>query len=147
MKGAIKKIYIDTNVIINYCTGVENDVKALNYIFSKCRREMLFTSSLSVVQTISNLQTKKKTRAAFDRLETIAKMETVLKKLTQLDLTSQDIEAAFALINNDIEDNVHYILSQKRKCEAIITNNIKDFSVFNIKLINPKNRMLKSYVN
>ena len=86
-------------------------------------------------------------RAAFDRLETIAKMETVLKKVTQLDLTSQDIEAAFALINNDIEDNVHYILSQKRKCEAIITNNIKDFSVFNIKLINPKNRMLKSYVS
>lgn len=146
MKSSIRKIYIDTNVIINYCTGVENDVRALNYVFSKCRKEMLFTSSLSVVQAVSNLQTKKKSRPAFDRFETISKIETVLKKVTQLDLTQQDIAEAFSLVNNDLEDNVHYVLSKKRKCEAILTNNVKDFIVFNIRVLNPKNRMLKSYI-
>ena len=52
----------------------------------------------------------------------------------------------FSLVNNDLEDNVHYVLSKKRKCEAILTNNIKDFMVFNIRVLNPKNRMLKSYI-
>jgi len=31
---------------------------------------------------------------------------------------------------NDIEDNVHYVLSQKMKCDAILTNNRKDFMYF-----------------
>jgi len=68
-----KRIYVDTNVLINYCTGQSNDVKALQYIFSKRRKEMLFTSSLAVVQTITKLQSgsKQHNRKAYSREITI----------------------------------------------------------------------------
>ncbi len=56
------RIYIDTNVLINYCTGQQSDVQTLRYIFSQRRKENLFTSSLAIVQTIANLQTKKNSR-------------------------------------------------------------------------------------
>jgi len=48
----ITRIYVDTNVLINYCTEQSADVKALHYIFSKRRKEALFTSSLAVVYSI-----------------------------------------------------------------------------------------------
>lgn len=58
------RIYIDTNVLINYCTGQPTETAALDFLFKKKRREVLFTSSLAIVQTVANLQTAKKTRKA-----------------------------------------------------------------------------------
>ena len=80
----ITRIYVDTNVLINYCTDQDADVRALRYIFSKRRKEALFTS----------------------------------------------IKAGFSHLNNDVEDSVHYVLSQKMKCDAILTNNTADFTYF-----------------
>jgi len=40
------------------------------------------------------------------------------------------IQSGFNHLNSDLEDNVHYVLSQKMKCNAILTNNIKDFAFF-----------------
>ena len=128
----IKSIYVDTNVLINYCTEQGNDVKALLYVFSKRRKEMLFTSSLAVVQTITKLQSgsKQHKRKAYSRETTINKLNEILPKFTVLDLSFSDIKTGFKHLNHDIEDNVHYVLSQKMKCDAILTNNIKDFTFF-----------------
>lgn len=124
------KIYVDSNVIINYCTGVREDVEVLSYIFRKRRRESLFTSSLAIVQTISNLQTKKKSRKAFSKQETITKLNSIINKFMVLDLTLNDIINGFSSDNEDIEDGVHFCLSQKRKCDAILTNNVSDYLSF-----------------
>jgi len=132
MSAKMIRIYVDTNVLINYCTGQPNDIDTLNYIFTKRRKEVLFTSSLAVVQTISRLQTKgTKGREAYSREETIKKLYRILPKFTILDLSFADVEAGFTQLNRDIEDNVHYVLSQKAKCDAILTNNRKDFVYFN----------------
>ena len=57
-----RRIYIDTNVLINNCTGQADDVATLNHIFKKRRLEVLYTSTLAAVQTVCILQTAKKTR-------------------------------------------------------------------------------------
>ena len=124
------KIYVDTNVIINYCTGVKYDVDALNYIFKKRRKEVLFTSSLAIIQTISNLQTKKKTRKAFSKKQTFDSLNKIINKFTIIDLRMDDVFEGFKCDNEDIEDGTHYVLSQKKKCDAILTNNVSDFSNF-----------------
>ena len=46
------RIYVDSNVLINYCTRQINDVKALRYVFSKRRKEVLFTSSLAIFRLV-----------------------------------------------------------------------------------------------
>jgi predicted nucleic acid-binding protein len=145
----IKRIYVDTNVLINYCTEQSNDIKALQYIFSKRRKEILFTSSLAIVQTITKLQSgsKQYNRKAYTREMTIKKLDEIIPKFTVLDLSFSDIKAGFNYINGDIEDNVHYVLSQKMKCNAILTNNIKDFSFFkNIVVIEPVLAQLKQKI-
>jgi predicted nucleic acid-binding protein len=126
------RIYVDTNVLINYCTGQSDDVQALKYVFSKRRKEVLFTSSLAVVQTITKLQSgsKPNNRKAFSREKTITMLNEILSKFTVIDLSFFDITTGFNFLNGDIEDNVHYVLSQKMKCDAILTNNRKDFVFF-----------------
>ena len=147
MNNEIISLYVDTNVLINYCTGQEADVSALEHIFSKRRKEVLFTSSLAVVQTISKLQSKNKNREAFSRDIVINKLDKILKKFTVLNLTISDIENAFKQLNNDVEDSVHYILSKKMNCNAILTNNIKDFLSYGVIIISPnKKAFLKSAV-
>jgi len=133
MNSKIISIYVDTNILINYCTEKEADIQALKYIFSKRRREVLFTSSLAIVQTITKLQSgsKQYSRKAYSRETTIAKLNEILPKFTVLDLSLSDITTGFSLLNRDIEDSVHYVLSQKMKCDAILTNNKKDFLFFN----------------
>jgi predicted nucleic-acid-binding protein len=94
MKGKITRIYVDTNVLVNFCTSQQSDVQALQYIFSKRRKEALFTSSLAVVQTVSQLQASKKyKRKAFSREETIEKLNILLPKFTVLDLSIDDVKA------------------------------------------------------
>jgi len=64
-----------------------------------------------------------------------------------LDLSFSDIKASFNHLNSDIEDNVHYVLSQKIKCNAILTNNIKDFTFFkDVSVIEPNLALLKQKI-
>ncbi|MDR1022373.1 MAG: type II toxin-antitoxin system VapC family toxin [Prevotellaceae bacterium] len=149
MSSKIKRIYVDTNVLINYCTGQDRDVKALAYVFSKRRKEVLFTSSLAVVQTITKLQSgsKQHSRKAYSRETTIKKLNEILPKFTVLSLSLSDIKAGFNHLNSDVEDSVHYVLSQKMKCDAILTNNTKDFAYFkNVALLDANLAFLKPKV-
>jgi len=143
------RIYVDTNVLINYCTEQNADVRALHYVFSKRRKEVLFTSSLAIVQAITKLQSGSKQyfRKGYSRDTTIKKLDEILPKFTVLDLSLSDIQAGFHYLNSDIEDNVHYVLSQKMKCNAILTNNIKDFAFFkDIAAIEPNLALLKQKI-
>jgi len=147
MSSKITRIYVDTNVLINYCTGQNKDIQALKYIFSKRRKEVLFTSSLAVVQTITKLQSggKQNNRKAYSREITITKLNEILPKFTVLDLSLSDIKIGFSHLNNDIEDNVHFALSQKMRCNAILTNNKKDFVFFKeIDILSTNLNFLKS---
>jgi len=143
------KIYVDTNVLINYCTGQKADMVSLNHIFSKRTKHTLFTSSLAIVQTISRLQSgnKARNRKAYSKEKTIEELDYLLTKFTVLDLTLTDIKSGFNENCEDIEDSIHYIVSQKMKCDAILTNNAKDFTKFNeIKLLETDLGILKSLV-
>ena len=142
-RHTLQKIYIDSNVLINYCTGQPKEREALEYLFRTRRKEVLFTSSLALVQTITNLQTKKKVRKAFNKEETMKLISGLQSKLTVLDLTPADITKGGSYPNADIEDSIHYVLSQKHKCDAIITNNVSDFIFFrDIEVLKPERRLL-----
>jgi predicted nucleic acid-binding protein len=138
MKSKSIKIYVDTNVLVNYCTGQQADVDALTYIFSKRRRETLFTSSLAIVQTITQLQKSNKSRKAFDRASVVELMNKLMAKFSVIDLSKNDLSRGFAYENKDVEDSIHYVLCEKLKCDTILTNNLSDFDYFKkIKKISP----------
>ena len=149
MKQSIKRIYVDTNVLNNFCTGIGKDTEVLSYIFKKRRKELLFTSSLAVVQTITNLQTNKRGRKAYSKEETISRLNKLLPKFTFIDLKIDDVVNAYNEKGKDLEDCVHYELCKKANCEAILTNNTSDFALFDVIKISPamKLRAIKSIIS
>ena len=139
---SVIKVYIDTNVLVNYATGREEDVAALNYVFRKRRKEALFTSSLALVQTVTQLQkdNRAKGRKAFDRKRTDAAIASIRKRVTVLDLTEADIDTGMKETGKDLEDCIHYALCRKAGCEAILTNNVRDFALFTkVRKLDPRN--------
>ncbi len=141
-KQAIK-VYIDSNVLVHYCTGVESVVQSLTYLFQRRRKEVLFTSSLSIAQTIALLQSNRPNRKAYTKEKVSSLMDGLIKKLTIIDLTKEDISKAFSINNKDIEDNIQYVLSQKKKCDAIVTDNTKDFLFFKgVEIMKPNKTIL-----
>ncbi len=144
---AYLNIYVDTNVLINYCTGQQSDVKALNYLFQKRTKDRLFTSTLAIVQTITNLQTKKATRKAFSKSETISAIKYILSHFSIISLDSKDILEGFVDGGEDIEDNIHFVLSKKFSCDVIVTNNCKDFTGFpDVMIMAPKVSALARHI-
>ena len=134
-----RRIYVDTNVLVNYFTKQADDVQCLDYLFTKVRKEILFTSSLAVVQAISILQTKKKRREAFTQKKAVESGEKIYQKFSIIDLSAGDVKNGFQYQNKDVEDNVHYVLAQKLKCNVVITNDISDYSCFyDVAAMSPK---------
>ena len=143
------RIYVDTNVLVDYYTGQDSAISCLKYLFSTSQKENLFTSTLALVQTVSQLQKKntQRKRKAITKEKVIEYLKFLFSKFTIIDLTQKDILDSYLLKGNDVEDNVHYVVSQKLKCKRIITRNIKDYAQYpdlealspdNIKLIKKK---------
>jgi len=136
------RIYVDTNVLVDNYTNQQDAVSCMKYLFATVRKENLFTSSLALVQTASQLQKKNthRNRKAVSREETIEYLEFIIKKMTVIDLSKKDVVDSFQLENNDIEDNVHYMTGKKMKCKRIITRNLKDYRLFyDIEALSPNN--------
>jgi predicted nucleic acid-binding protein len=129
------RIYVDTNVLVNYFTQQTDDVRCLDYLFDKVRKEILFTSSLAKVQAISILQTKKGNRRKFTRSEIIDCNNDIDISFSIIDLTNKDIQNGQQEDSEDVEDNIHFILAEKLKCNIIITNNTSDFYYFRNRII------------
>lgn len=124
-------IFIDTNVLIGAAANREDDVACLRRL-SSCNGKKLYISSLSVAQFVSVFQKKK------DNKEIIESVKSMLHKYNVISFVQKDIESALKVGNNDLEDNIQYVLSKKLGCLFFITNNVKDFrNYININVIEP----------
>ena len=119
-----RRVFIDTNVLVGYFRGQKNDVFAMEYLFHLKDFE-LYTSVLAVAQTISVCQGRKGSKHPKD--EVIRFVRSMAKKVKLIGFADKDIEQAFAIPMNDLEDNIQYTLGSKLKCYYYVTNNVKDF--------------------
>lgn len=129
------RIFVDTNVLIGGYSGdarFQKDSACLHYLYSLSGRR-LFISSLSIAQLVSVYQ-KKKTNEEIANL-----VREIQHRFTVIDFTNRDVDAALVETGADIEDNIQYVVAMKQKCSIIITNNFKDYRLFqNIHAIRPE---------
>jgi len=131
-------IYVDTNVLRNFFTEQPTDVECLRFVFSKRKREKLFTSTFAVGQVLSGLQKSSNNRMGFSKEKTIEKGKYIYQKFSLIDFTGKDLVDSLKLQGKDVEDNIHYLLSQKRKCKIVITHDKTDFLKYgNVFVVKP----------
>lgn len=133
-ENQIITVYLDTNVLYNYCTQQDEDIKIVKYLTDVRHSPNLYVSALSVAQTVSIIQARKNKSKETKHLE-ISRLQEIVKKFTVVGLSEKEISNSFGLYNAsaeqfDIEDVIHYFIVKKVKCNAIITHNKSDFSAF-----------------
>jgi predicted nucleic acid-binding protein len=141
MKSLPYHIFIDTNVLINDILfrqfnrpNSKPSCLALEFLLRVARRET-FVASFSIVQVLSTLE---KARISQDIIR--QEIQHILTKHTIINFTEKDIQAALDDFTDlDIEDTFQFVVSQKMRCQYIITENVKDFKTFqNVRIIRPK---------
>jgi predicted nucleic acid-binding protein len=125
------RVFIDTNLLINdYLFRLENRENsriasdALIYLRSKPRVN-LYIASFSIVQVVSTLS-----RAKVSDADIRNELRYVRERYTVVDFTNADIEQGLLLPGKDVEDGFQYAVSRKMKCRYILTDNVKDFVIF-----------------
>lgn len=141
MKSLPYHIFIDTNVLINDILfrqfnrpNSKPSNTALDYLLRIARRET-FVASFSIVQVISTLE-----RARMSQEIIRQEIQYILTKHTIINFTEKDIQAALDDFSDlDIEDTFQFVVSQKMRCQYIVTENVKDFKTFqNVRIVRPK---------
>jgi len=139
----IKKtnIYIDTNVLWNYCKGKANETACLKLLFSKENRHPLFTSTFAIGQTMAGIQKSNNRRSGLSKADTIKKGKYLCAKMTVLDFSYQDIEDGFLQQGSDVEDNFHYTISERVNCNIVITNDVAGYEQFDVIALRPEKNL------
>ncbi len=124
-------IFVDTNVLIGYWSGIDDDCRCIKYLFT-LRGKRLYTSSLSIAQFVS----------VFQKTEPNAEIRKAVNELTAkfniLSFTEKDIADSLEITGLDMEDNIQYVISRKGKCFHFVTNNKKDYTnLTNINVVKP----------
>ncbi|MDR2684950.1 MAG: type II toxin-antitoxin system VapC family toxin [Prevotellaceae bacterium] len=132
MKSNENHIFLDTNVLIGAYSGYAKDKKCLDYLFSLSGKR-LYISTLSIAQIVSVFHKRKTSRQIKDIVLKI------IAKFNLIGFHENDITKSLNYENEDMEDNIQYVISQKFKCFWFITNNRKDYVYFsNIEVLKPQ---------
>jgi len=132
------RIYIDANVLINFCTGQTKDCAELKNLFSHKPKSSLYTSNLAIVQTIAKLQTKTKNRDIMPQKDIIKYINYFFAHITVCEVSNTTLKKALNMpAGDDLEDNVHFQICKSVKCNTVLTNNRKDFLPFPVFVLVP----------
>lgn len=135
-KNKERRIFIDTNVLIGYFRGQKQDVTAMEHLF-RLRDYECYTSVLAIAQTISTCQGSKK--AKMDKSKIMSFIKLLSHRVHFIGFTDKDIDSAFDMPGNDVEDNIQYVIGSKLQCYYYVTHNIKDYKFNNISPVLPGN--------
>lgn len=120
-------IFIDTNIIIGAYLNdkkYENEKRCWDYLTSLVGKKV-FVSSLSIAQFVSTFQHRKTNKKLIKH-----HVQNIIAKVNIIDFTKDDIDKSLLMNEDDMEDNIQYVLAYKLKCGIFFTQNTKDYNSY-----------------
>lgn len=137
------KIFLDTNIIVDFLIERKYDLDAINEIFRLAEKEIIeLYVSESVITTTFYILRKQK------EIDTLAAFREMLK-IVNIVIFSKDI-LYYPLENyQDTEDGILYFSASKAKMNYFITRNVKDFIFLfpSLPVMSPTNFLKEIYFN
>lgn len=129
----MKRVYLDTNIIIDLLGEREFFVENAQKIFSLGvdKKILLFTSSISIATAFYFIR---KRFPEFDSRNRIRLFLLICAVLNPEDATIND---ALSSPFSDFEDALQHSIARQGNCDIIITRNTKDFTKSTIPAIQP----------
>ena len=138
----IYKLFLDTNIIIDYVQERKYELDAINEIMYLAELEKieLFISESTITNSFYVLQKQK--------IEALPVLREICK-VTNFIPFSKDILYYPVEKYKDAEDGLLYFLASKAKMNYFITRNVKDFSYLfpSLPVMSPTNFLKEIYLN
>jgi hypothetical protein len=136
-------LFIDTDIIIDFLTDRKPYSREAAIIFTLIDQKKLIGYASSL--TFSNLYYV--LRKIEPHKKVLAKLDSISRILTVLNVGDQNIRDAIESGFPDFEDSIQYFCSLDcKKVEVIITRNTKDYKKSNLPVMTPGD-FLKSFVS
>jgi len=125
------RIYIDTNVFLNFIQKRDNNISENILLFLEANNIDTFVNDLSIVN-IHYI-----TRKSISRADIKKEIENILDTYNLVSINKEIILKSLNSNFKDFEDAIQYFCAKKVGADLIITSNIKDFQQSDIKVITP----------
>ena len=125
------KVYIDTNVYLNSIENRDKEISKKVLTFLEARDIKIFVNDLSVINI--HYITRKSIARELIKVE----LKKILSKHGLVPIDRFIIENSLDSEFKDFEDGVQYFCAKRVEADLIITNNPKDFTHSEIKIMTP----------
>ena len=133
------RIYIDTNIYLNSILNRDDGISKEILSFLAGVDVELYLNDISIINIHYII------RKSFDREGVIDELRTIQKENNLVSVDDEVIDSALDSSFKDFEDAVQYFCAKKINAELIITDNVKDFKLSDIRVISAK-EFHKKYV-
>lgn len=133
----MKRIFLDTNVLIDVILKRDDYVSAANVLaLSENPRYTLYVSVLTMANIVYILRKEWKGDPLYDMLLRLSSL------LNICSITDSDYDQAVALRAKDFEDALQYYSALSAQCDVIVTRNVKDFYFSDLTVSTPAQFLL-----
>ncbi len=126
------RIYIDTNIYLNAILNRDEGVSKEIFSFLAGVDVELFLNDISIINIHYII------KKSFDRADVIEELKTIQKENNLVSVDEEIIENSLDSEFKDFEDAVQFFCAKKIDAELIITDNIRDFKLSDIRVISAK---------
>ena len=138
----MRRIFLDTNVVLDYLMERGDFYKDSEYIFQAAyNNEVELCLSALSFSNIAYI-----TRKKFPKDELYELLAELRKMVTCTAVDDHAVDAALTKKAKDFEDALQYFSAVQAGADCIVTRNIKDFDFSTIKVLTP-NEFLAQYMN
>ena len=126
------KVFLDTNVLLDLVTGRAGCNEAACILaYSSSEEYELHVSTLTMANLAYYIRKHIKERPLYEVLQSFS------NRLCVDSTSTQNYDNALSLRHRDFEDALQYYCALENECPIIVTNNIKDYQLPDILVLNP----------
>ncbi len=133
------RIYIDTNIYLNSILNRDKGISKEILSFLAGVDVELYLNDISIINIHYII------KKSFDREGVIEELRTIQQENNLVSVDEEIIENSLDSEFKDFEDAVQYFCAKKIDAELIITDNIRDFKLSDIRVISAKD-FYKEYI-
>jgi predicted nucleic acid-binding protein len=133
------RIFIDTNIVLDFALGREPFSIAARQLFAKIEEKQV-TAYITASSVTDIYYILKKSR---QHDQVILFLKELLQTVYLLDVSAEIVGTALYSDFKDFEDAVQYYTAEDNHIDAIITRNIKDYQSMEIPIMNAQDFLAK----
>lgn len=128
----MKKIFIDTNVLIDIITGRDGYMHSAQVLALSDKTDVSLHVSVLTMANIAYILRKQFRGEAMRKY-----LATIANRLFVDSLTDSQFQSSLSFESPDFEDSLQYFCAIENECSVIITNNVRHFKFSSIPVMTP----------